>query len=524
LRAFFLAQRRGLRLDPELLQMIRNHRELVTQSFRQDAQVQEAFLELFKHPGHVGGTLRALHETGLLGALIPPFARLTGQVQHEFFHQYTVDEHTLVCLEKLDDIVHQKTPALAPYTAIFRRLERPEVLYLALLLHDAGKGEGRNHAESGARIAATVTRRLRLEAAAAARVEFLVRHHLDMVTLSQKRDLDDPHVVQQFADLVREPENLHALTLLTLADSLGTSDKLWNAFKDQLLLMLHHRAEQHLQGNPQQAEVAARERLREEVHRTCPAGIGPDEIEAHFAALPPGYFHHATAEEVVDDLQAAHDFLSAEVGGDDHPLAPVIRSRSLPALSCSVVRCCAWDHHGLFARLTGAFTAADLNILSAEIYTRRDDFALDRFHVCDAATGSPASSRALERFALFARGALTGSLDLAEALRGRRSPRTPGFVVPGGGRLPTRIEFDNHSSPSRTILEIEAEDRLGLLYTIASVLAELGVDISLAKINTANGAASDVFYVSEAGGTKIEAAARQKQIRLTLQAAITRLR
>ena len=523
LRAFFLAQRRGLRLDPELSQMIRNHTDLVTQSFRQDPQVQEAFLELFKQPGRVGPTLRSMHETGLLGALLPPFGRLTGKVQHEFFHQFTADEHTLVCLEKLDDIWNERAPALAPYAAIFRRLERPEILYFALLLHDAGKGEGRNHAESGARIAATVARRLRLDAVAAARIEFLVRQHLAMVTLSQKRDLDDPHVIQQFAELVREPANLHALTLLTLADSLGTSDKLWNAFKDQLLLMLHQRTEQHLQGTTRPAEAAARERLRAEVLPGCPKDLAPDEIEAHFACLPGGYFQHATAADVVDDLRAAHEFMAAQVFGDDHPQAPVVHSRPLPAHGCSVVRCCAWDHHGLFARLAGALTAAGLNILSAEIYTRRDNYALDRFYVTDAATGALPDARALERFAQLARGALTGQLDLAEALRGRRLSRPPGYAAPGGGRLPTRIEFDNESSPARTILEIETEDRLGLLYRIASVLAEMGVDIALAKINTANGAASDVFYVTEAGGAKIVTATRQKQIRVTLHAAIAQL-
>lgn len=522
-RAFHHAQRKGFRLDPELLQKVRDRTDLVTPAFRDDPKVRETFLDLFRHPGRVGGTLRAMHEAGLLGALVPAFGRLTGQVQHEFFHQFTVDEHTLVCLEKLDAIAAAQEPPLAPYGEVFRRLQHPELLYLALLLHDTGKGEGHGHAESGARIAATVTRRLRLDPDAGRRIEFLVRHHLDMVTVSQKRDLDDPHVIRQFAALAGDLENLHALTLLTLADSLATSDKLWNAFKDQLLLMLHARAAQELQGTVPVEAAAARDRLLAEVRKACPAEIQPDEIEAHFESLPPGYFQHATVTEVVADLGVAHELVALQVLGQEHPFTPAIRHEALPVRGCTVVRCCARDHHGLFAQLTGAFTAAGLNILGADIYTRRDDLALDRFYVADPDTGGPPSERLLDKFRQQAREALTGHLDVARLLHARRQKQPPLNAAPGGGRLPTRISFDNDSSPSRSIIEIEAEDRLGLLHTISATLADLGVDIALARIHTANGAASDAFYVTETGGVKILAPARQRQIRVTLEAAIAAL-
>lgn len=520
MRAFSLAQRRGLRLHPELVHLIRNHTHLVTREFRADPQVREMFFELFRHRGRVGGTLRQMHETGLLGALVPAFGRLTGQVQHEFFHQFTADEHTLVCLEKLDAIWEERLPGCAPYAAIFRKVPRPEVLYLALLLHDAGKGGDHDHAESGARLAASVVRWLRLDPATAGQVVFLVRHHLAMVTLSQKRDLDDPAVVEGFARLVGDAEKLHMLTLLTVADSLGTSDTLWNAFKDQLLLMLHARAEQHLAGAIAPAGAVRRDELLAAVREARPSALAPDEIEAHFTGLPESYFQHISLAEVLADLGVVHDFLAAQVRGERPPLAPAIRTEAQPARGCSVVRVCAWDHSGLFAGLAGALTVADLNILSAEIYTRTDNLVLDRFYVAEPATGAPAGERALESFASLARQALTGELSLPELLRRARGRRTAGTR---GERVPTRIAFDNQASASRTVIEIETEDRLGLLAALAAGLAALGVDISLAKINTTHGVAEDAFYVTEADGGKIVSAARQQEIRHRLLTAIAEL-
>lgn len=523
MRVFLNAQQRGLKLDPDLARLVRDHVHLVDRAFREDPVVHEAFLLILQHPGKVAPILRQMNELGVLGAFLPAWNRLAGLVQHEFYHQFTADEHTLVCLEKLDAIWNLQNEKLTPYTEIFKKIQRPQVLYLALLLHDTGKGEGRNHAESGARIAATVARRLRLPEADADRLQFLVRHHLSMVSISQKRDLDDPHVIASFAERVANAENLHALTLLTLADSLGTSDKLWSAFKDQLLLMLHERVDRHLRGEIRLAEEADRARLRAEVRSLVPREIHDDEIDAHFANLPPSYFREAHAGDVATDVQLAHEFMRAQVLGEDSPMAPVVQSSHTPAHGCSVVRCCAWDRHGLFGRLAGALTAAGLNILSAEIYTRGDGFVLDTFYVVEPATGNPAGQRALERFKEFAREALTGQLDLVRRLRSQRGLSQPRYLEPGGEPLAPRIQFHQESSPTRTILEVDAEDRLGLLYTIATVLAGLGVDIALAKINTANGVASDAFYISEAGGQPIQPGSRQGQIISALLKAIRQL-
>ena len=205
------------------------------------------------------------------------------------------------------------------------------------------------------------------------------------------------------------------------------------------------------------------------------------------------------------------------------PFEPVIRGSASESHGCSVVRCCTWDRRGVFARLTGAFTAAGVNILSAAVYTRGDGIVVDTFHVTDPSTGAPLGPRGLEKFATLARQALTGEVDLADVLRRQAAMGRPTYAPSSGERFKPAVVFDTHSSPHQPIIEVDAEDRLGLLYVISTTLAELGVDISLARINTTNGVASDAFYVREAGGGPIPSAARQKQIRAALLAAISGL-
>lgn len=520
IQIFSFAQQQDLNVHPETIHQIRElSPTLARQNFRSDTAVLKAFRELLGRPGRVGRVLRQLHEAGLLSVLVPAFKRLTGRVQSEFFHRYTVDEHTLVCLEKLDQIWNQKEnpPNGAFYTEMFRQVARPDLLYLALLFHDIGKGVGNDHSISGARIAAMEARRLGFSSADVQRVTFLVRHHLSMVGVSQKRDLDDPEVIYNFARLVGDTENLRMLTLLTLTDSLGTSDTLWNGFKDALLRTLFARTLQYLTGTVVPVAALRRRELREQIEKTAPASLAPDEIEAHFAGLPENYFHHITPEELIADLNVVHEFLARHVHGQSPPLAPAICAHDLPDHSCTVIRVCMWDHSGLFARLAAALTAAGLNIFSAEIYTRADHLALDRFYVSESRSGTPASEPALAAFAALAERALAGEVGLPELLQRAREFRAG---APVRSTIPTRITFDNQASAKRTILEIQTHDRLGLLAVLAATLADLGVDITLAKVNTHHGMADDAFYVTEANGQPILAPERQELIRARLIAAL----
>lgn len=519
---FVEAQRRGIELDPDLAQRVRQEARRVSPAFRNDPRVRRAFLDILGAAGRVAPTLRAMHEAGLLGAYLPEFGQLTNLIQHEFYHQYTVDEHTLVCLEKLDAIANTATGPLAPYHEILHhRVERPFLLYLAVLLHDAGKARrGEDHSEAGGRIAITVARRLGLDPGTARTLRVLVRNHLSMILVSQRRDLDEPAEVRRFADEIGSLEVLRLLTLMTVADSLGTSDRLWNGFKDTLLLTLYHRAEGWLSGRGESPvdDVRQRHALATEVRRQRPPGIAEEEITAHFDKMPPRYFLQRAPADIIADLELAHAFLERALSDTRNALEPVLRAQHDPERAFSRFQIATWDRPGLFGKVCAALTAAGLNILSAEILTRLDRIALDTFHVTNATPGATVGPADEQRFAALLRDTLCDGRDLAGLLPGRTSPGS----APTVSRHPVRttIRFDNQLAETRTVLEITAADRVGLLYRIAQALAELDLDVSVAKISTHRGLAQDTFYVSEPGGSKISSRPRRIEIQRRLRAVI----
>ncbi|MBI4324675.1 MAG: [protein-PII] uridylyltransferase [Chloroflexi bacterium] len=525
MRVFLHAQQRGLQLHPDLAQLIRNQLSLVNGDFLRDTHVHETFLEIMNQRGNVAPILRSMHEVGLLGRFLPEFGKLTCLVQHEFYHQYTADEHTLICLEKLDRVWEAKEQPYQSYAEIFQKLERSFVLYLALLLHDAGKAyDTGNHAEAGSRLTLTVAKRLGLDGATAHTLCLLIEHHLAMVQISQRRDLEDATVIRNFAALVQTRENLDLLTLLTFADSQGTSEQLWNGFKDSLLWTLYHKAADVLSGGTSfiRAEARQLELLAQEVKGLLPGTFSPEEIQAHFDHLPPRYFHLHSAKQILADLTLAHRFMHLQLAEEDKALEPVITWHNEPNRGYTSVHICTWDRAGLFSKIAGSLTAAGLNILTAQIFTRTDGIILDTFFVTDAKTGLLANREERERFERLLLATLTGHIDLP-ALIARQKVASPLYQSLEGERIPTVIRFDNSISETRTVIDLETEDRVGLLYVISQTLAELGLDISLAKICTEKGAANDTFYVSDNKGQKVDSREAEEFLDDKLRAALSRL-
>ncbi len=521
MRVFLHAQQRGLKLHPDLIQLIRHELRLVDRSFLRDPGVRDTFLEILNQRGSVAPILRLMHEVGFLGKYVPEFGRLTALVQHEFFHQYTADEHTLACLAKLDQVREAAAPPFRHYDEMFRNLERPFVLYLALLLHDAGKARpGADHSRASAALAAKAARRLRLDAAAAASLGLVIENHLLMAQVSQRRDLDDAEVISDFAGIVQNTENLALLTLHTFADAMGTSDQLWNGFKDTLLLTLYERARQALTGGEaREADEKLRASLREQVDRLLPRGLAEDERTAHFESLPARYFRVNTPREIAADLLLAREFMRRFLA-ENEPFTVAVEWHNEADRGYSAVKIATWDRPGLFWRIAGSFAAAGINILGAQIFSRADGIALDTFYVVDAATGTFVKREARDEFEKLLPRALELEPANLPALIARRKPARTRYHPIEGERLPTRIEFDNRTSAHRTVIEIETEDRLGLLHAIAQVFAEAGLDISVAKILTEKGAAIDSFYVREPDGQKLLDPDRQRQLADKIQAAV----
>ena len=528
MRVFLHAQQRHLTLHPDLAQLIRNQLSLVDREFLNDEHVRETFLTILERRGEVAHILRTMHEVNFLGKYFPEFGKLTCLVQHEFYHQYAADEHTLVCLEQLDKIWEAKEPPFNAYTPIFLGLERPGLLYLALLLHDVGKAakhEQGKHAEVGAALAMRAAKRLQLEANAADTVQFLVENHLLLASTSQRRDLDDVTVIRNFARQVGTPERLNLLALLTFADSQGTSDKLWSGFKDALLWQLHSRAMTLLTGGTEfrRASENARQELRDEVRGLAPKHISDEELDAHFAQLPARYFEIHMPEQIHDDLELTHRFLHRLVLEGQRTLAPVAAWIDDPDRGYNLVKICTWDRAGLFGKIAGTLSAVGLNILGAQIFTRADGIALDTFFVNDSRTGNLATREQREKFTGLLESVLTGDeVDLRSLIALQTSARSS-YSAYLGERISTQIHFDNEASDDRTLIEIETEDRLGLLFVISQTFAELSLDISAARIVTERGAALDSFYVRELGGGKINSPARLLAVEKKLRTAIGQL-
>lgn len=529
IRVFLHVQQRDVEMSPELRSQIRQNLKLVDRSFRSSEQARDVFLAILQRKGQVARVLRRMHEVEFLGKYIPEFGRLTCLVQHEFFHRYTADEHTIQVIENLDRIIDATEPPHASYKKIFQHIEHPHVLYLALLLHDVGKAANvEHHAEASLEMARRVAQRLRLDADDAAQLLFLVRDHLKLSMLSQRRDLDDQSTIDAAAHVVKDEVNLNTLMLLTFADAAGTSIKTWTEWKEALLWELYRRTKQTLSGAERVRDILSRriEQLYGEVSAALKDKLPLEEIYSHFELMPASYYINTSATEITRHLMVIHRFLTRqlEVEEAEDALVPVVDWQSFPAQSYSQVSICTWDRLGLFSKICGSFASAELNILRANIYTRGDHVVLDMFDVCDKALAAVTDQRAIQ----IAEGMLERMLSdrehvqFADVLKRLRAIRGP---VPGirEVHIPTVISFDNETSKGRTILEIQTEDRLGLLYTITHTLSELGLDISFAKISTEKGAAIDTFYVQDQLGNKITDPARLSGIRSKLESAIETL-
>jgi [protein-PII] uridylyltransferase len=308
---------------------------------------------------------------------------------------------------------------------------------------------------------------------------------------------------------------------LTFADSQGTSDKLWNGFKDQLLWQLYSRAMPLLVGGTEfvRAEKKERETTLQEVRQLAPAQISDEEIVAHFDTLPPRYFQIHTATEIAGEIELTHRFMRRLVDDCEHALSPIINWTDEPDRGYNLVEICTWDRAGLFSKIAGTLSANGLNILSAQIFTRGDGIALDTFFINDGRTGNLAGREQREKFSSLLEKVLTGeTVDLSALIKKQIISRQ--YQPYAGEKIPTQIHFDNEASETRTLIEIETEDRLGLLYAISQTFAELRVDIFGARIVTERGAAIDSFYVRETDGGKVESPARRVLIDTRLRSAI----
>ena len=494
---FTLSQADGVGIADELRMAVRGNLRLIDRRYRGSKEAARTFLGILGKPGQVGRPLRAMHGTGVLGRLLPEFARITFLVQHDFYHRYTVDEHTLTAIDALDEVASTPEPSLLRFKKVMHELPDPSALYLGMLLHDIGKGLGGGHVGKGVKIAERICARLGLSEEATGDVIFLVQNHLVMSHLSQRRDIAEQALVESFAGTVGTLNRLNMLMLLTYADHRGVGPGVWNEWKGSLLFDLYEQSKLQLTGRGRRTED------RRETHFTLVEQLAGEfkrsELERHLALLPERYLRTTDSFAV-----ARHLRLIARLGQE----RLVADWRPSSDRNCTELTICARDRTGLFAAIAGTLTGHGINILSVDVYTREDGFVLDTFKLSDSLTDEPVSADRWPAIEASLRAAVAGQHDVAGAVEKWRS-RAPRKARRRGAHKAVKpaVRFDSASSAESTVVEVKAEDELGLLFKIAGTLAGLGLDIHFAKIATEKSHALDVFYVTGAGGGKLDAEA-----------------
>ncbi|HON08324.1 MAG TPA: [protein-PII] uridylyltransferase, partial [Verrucomicrobiota bacterium] len=451
MRVFLYAQQRRLQLHPELVQLIRRKIRFVTRQFQKDKNIGETFLQILNERGNVSAYVRQMHEVGLLGKYISEFGKLTNLVQHEFYHQYSLDEHTIICLEKIDEIWARKNGVDPFYSELLKKIEKPYLLYLAMLLHDIGKGAGAprgKHASIGAEMAYKIGKRLSIQDKDAQTLRLLVENHLLLAEYSQRRNIDDVNEILICAKKIQTEENLKILTILTLADTLGTSESLWNGFKDRLLQTLFMRVSNLFDKNFDitGSEANEREKLIKVLLHILPKKQNEQTIRIHLNNLPYRYINSQTPKQIATDINLVYKLFSNQVADEEKSFDPVIAFRNESHKGFTEVKICTYDRYGLFSKIAGSLSASGMNILSAQIFTRTDGIAIDTFYVVDSFTGKTPNQEQKENFKKYLTDALNGkSIDFEQLIKKHQQHRTI-YQAIEGERIPTKISFINDIS------------------------------------------------------------------------------
>ena len=507
LRLFEEGLKTGFLIHQDAMRVVTANLKKITSRVRKNSETQRIFMSLLLDYGNPERALRRMNELGVLGAIIPEFKRIIALMQFNFYHSYTVDEHTIQCISFLarieQGILKEELPIASEIlkSGVDRR-----VLYIAMLLHDIGKGLPEDHSIAGANIAKKIAPELGLSTLETERVVWLVENHLVMSDFAQKRDLSDPRTVSNFGKIVKTTSNLNLLTVLTVCDIMGVGPGALNNWKAQLLRELYTNTRNLIkggldtQGKNKPYEIAKSTltdllvdwdnyEIQREIDRHYPAywqGLDTN-TQYIFANL----FKSFGSKKIVSHYEVDED--------RDATRAQFVMQ----------------DHPGIFSRLTGAIALANANVIDARTYTTSDGYATPVFWIQDN-DGKPFDLSRLNRLKKLIEQTLSGDVIARDALkvRNKLKPRERNFKVP------TDITFDNQGSDIYTIIEVDTRDRNSLLFDLTRTLANANIQIASAVIATYGAQAVDVFYVKDMIGLKITAENKQQSIREKLQQAI----
>jgi [protein-PII] uridylyltransferase len=475
----------------------------IGRQFRDDPENRRRFMEIMRSD-RLTWTLRRMSRYGVLGRYVPAFGRIVGQMQHDLFHVYTVDEHILMVVRNLRRFRIPRFDHEYPFLSqLMQEFDRPEVLYCAALFHDIAKGRGGDHSHLGARDAARFARSHGLSKPDGELLAWLVEQHLVMSSTAQKQDLTDPEVISGFATLVRDERSLAALYILTVADIRGTSPTVWNAWKGKLLEDLFRRTRRLLRGESDYAAswIAAK---KDEALKTFRQYVPePGRHEALWKILDEHYFQRFEANEIAWHTRTLWSRIT--------PDKPIVRARLSPVGEGLQVLVYAPDQPGLFARITGFFERMQFDVAAAKIYTTRHGFALDSFQVLSRTRAGEHYRDLIQKV----EGGLTESI----------AANTPSSALPSGRvsrwvkHFPTvpNVAIAPDRRPGRWLVTVSGADRPGLLSALARVFLKHELNLVDARVTTLGARAEDTFVVD--GAALLDEASREaiaEELRLTV--------
>ncbi|MHA6263447.1 [protein-PII] uridylyltransferase [Arenibacterium sp. CAU 1754] len=511
LRIFEEGLRTGMLIHPDAMRLVTANLHLIDDDMRNDREARQIFLGLLLKHGNPERALRRMNELGVLAAFLPEFEPIVAMMQFNMYHSYTVDEHIIQCIANLAQIEKGELIEELPVASnILERGVNRKVLYVALLLHDIGKGRPEDHSILGAQIARKVAPRLGLNKTDSETVEWLVRYHLLMSDMAQKRDIADPRTVRDFAKAVQTVKRLDLLTVLTVCDIRGVGPHVWNNWKAALIRALYRQTKRAMETgmedlNRENRGAEAKKELRKALPDWTKAALKL-ETGRHYPPYWQGL--HVTAH--VDFAEMLRDLEESDDPGK-------IMIRLHPDEDRDATRACfvMADHPGIFSRLAGALALVGANIVDARSYTTKDGYVTDAFWIQDS-DGSPYEADRLPRLTQMIEKILKGQVITRDALKSRDKikKREKAFNVP------THITFDNEGSEIYTIIEVDTRDRPGLLYDLARTLAAANVYIANAVIATYGEQVVDTFYVKDMFGLKYHSESKRRGLEAKLRKAI----
>jgi len=503
LRLFDQAAATGTFLHPNAIRLLRQSGRLVDKQMRENPEANRLFLAMLTNAETGALSLRRLNDAGVLGRFIPPFRRVVGMMQFNMYHHYTVDEHLIRTVEMVGDIDRGVSIEELPLsTQLIKTIENRTVLYVAAFLHDIGKGRREDHSVIGARIARELCPRLGLSAEETETVAWLIEEHLTMSNISQRRDLADPRTIRDFADIVKSPERLKLLLMLTAADIRAVGPGTWNGWKGQLLRSLYNETESMLTGG--HTREAHRERV-EKAKDALGSALRAKGWKEPAVNSQLGRFFDDYWLRFETDVHLEHALFMDRAEAKGERLSIDYKTDAFTAVTELTIL--APNHPRLLSLFAGACSSVGADIVGAQITSTRDGVALDTFLLQREFDRDADEKRRCERIRDAIERYLKGEARVQKVLANRRvEHRVEAFSVN------PRADVNNDLSDHYTVIEVSGRDRSGLLYELTSELSDLSLDISSAHISTFGEKVIDVFYVTDLTGKKIDNERRREEI------------